>query len=108
MAAIKFIISILFLILVAFFSVKNMHSVGIVYYDLKFQPQSIDIPLMVVVLVPFVVGFLFAWFFGFLRTVGLQTGMARKNREINTLSAELDRLKTHSPSTEAMEAIRHN
>ncbi len=108
MAAIKFIISILFLILVAFFSVKNMHSVGIEYYDFQFQRQSIELPLMVVVLVPFVAGFLFAWFFGFLRSIGLQTSVARKNREINTLSAELDRLKTHTPSSQALHAVRDN
>ncbi len=106
MSAIKFIISILFLILVAFFSVKNMHSVEIMYYNFNFEPQTINIPLMIAVLVPFVAGFLFAWFFGFLQTVGLKTRVAKKNREINTLSAELDRLKTHTPSDQALHAVR--
>ncbi|MBT5632920.1 MAG: hypothetical protein HOJ13_09345, partial [Nitrospina sp.] len=54
MPAIKFILSILLLIVIASFAVKNMGSVEISYYDFKFQLHSIELPLMVVVVIPLI------------------------------------------------------
>lgn len=93
MPALKFILSILLLIVIASFAVKNMGSVEISYYDFEFQLNSIELPLMVVVVIPLIVGFLIAWIMGVFDRFKLKSTIRRQNKSISSMEEELDRLK---------------
>ncbi len=96
MTAIKFITAIVFLIFIAAFSVVNMESVPVSFYNYKFAVEKLEVPLIFVVLVPFVIGFLLAWFFALVARIKLKTTLMRKNRTIENLSKELEQLKSPS------------
>jgi uncharacterized integral membrane protein len=93
MPAIKFILSILLLIVIASFAVQNMDAVSIRYYDFKFQLHTLELPLMVVVVIPLIMGFLIAWFLGALEQFKLKTRIRKQNKSISSLEEELDTLK---------------
>lgn len=93
MPAIKFIISILLLIVIASFAVKNMGSVELSYYDLKLQLHTVELPLMVVLVVPLVLGFLIAWFMGMFDRFKLKSTIRQQKRSISSMEEELERLK---------------
>lgn len=100
MQPIKLIITILFLIFIAAFAVLNKGSVSVSYYDLHLVKQSLMVPLILVSLVPFVLGFVLAWSFTLLNRVKLKTAINKRNRTITSLNEELDRLKSHSKTSE--------
>lgn len=101
MSAIKFIISILFLIVIAAFSVVNRHSVSVFYYDLHTAKQMMEAPLIVVTLIPFVLGFLLAWTFSLVGQVKSKATIGKRNRTIASLNQDLDRLKSHTKDVES-------
>jgi len=100
MSSIKFIIAILFLIFIAAFTVVNRHSVPVFFYDLQLVKQSLEVPLILVALIPFVLGFVLAWSFTVLNRVKSKTIINKRNRTIASLNEELDRLKSHSKISE--------
>lgn len=100
MSSIKFIISILFLIFIAAFAVLNRDSVPVFYYDLHLVKQSVEVPLVLVVLVPFVMGFVLAWSVMVVNRVKSKAMINKRNRTIASLNEELDRLKTNSQISE--------
>lgn len=93
MPAIKFVLSILLLIVIASFAVKNMGSVELNYYDFKFQLHTIELPLMVVLVVPLILGFLIAWFMGLLDRFKLKSTIRKQKRSISSMEEELENLK---------------
>ena len=93
MPAIKFILFILLLIVIASFAVKNMAAVGISYYDFEFQLQTIELPLMVVMLIPLLLGFLIAWVLGLSELFKLKSTIRRQNKSISSMEEELESLK---------------
>jgi uncharacterized integral membrane protein len=93
MPAIKFILAIILLIVIASFAVQNMDAVVISYYDFKFQLHTVELPLMVVVVMPLILGFLIAWFFGVLERFKLKSRIRTQNRSISSLEEELANLK---------------
>ncbi|MBC8286062.1 MAG: LapA family protein [Nitrospinae bacterium] len=93
MPAIKFILSILLLIVIASFAVKNMGSVELSYYDLKLQLHLVELPLMVVLVIPLILGFLIAWFMGMFDRFKLKSTIRQQNRSIASMEEELERLK---------------
>ncbi|MBT3184750.1 MAG: LapA family protein [Nitrospina sp.] len=93
MPAIKFILFILLLIVVASFAVQNMTAVGISYYDFEFQPHTIELPLMVVIMIPLILGFLIAWVLGISDLFKLKSTIRRQNRSICSMEEELESLK---------------
>ncbi len=93
MPAIKFILSILLLIVIASFAVKNMGSVELNYYDLQLQIHTIELPLMVVLVIPLILGFLIAWFLGLFDRFKLKSTIRQQNRSISSMEEELDNLK---------------
>lgn len=94
MPAIKFILSILLLIVIASFAVQNMDSVKINYYDLKLDLHTIELPLMVVLVIPLVLGFLIAWFMGMFDRFKLKSTIRQQNRSISSMEEELELLKS--------------
>ena len=93
MPAIKFVLSILLLIVIASFAVKNMGSVELNYYDLSLQLHTIELPLMVVLVVPLVLGFLIAWFMGLLDRFKLKSTIRQPKRSLSSMEEELENLK---------------
>ena len=93
MPAIKFILFILLLIVIASFAVQNMVAVGISYYDFEFQLQTIELPLMVVMLLPLLLGFLIAWVLGLSELFKLKSTIRRQNKSISSMEEELESLK---------------
>ena len=93
MPAIKFILSILLLMGIASIAVQNMGSVEISYYDFKLQLHSLELPLMVVVVTPLILGFLIAWVLGLLERLKMKTQLRQQNKQISSMEEELDSLK---------------
>jgi uncharacterized integral membrane protein len=93
MPAIKFVLSILLLIVIALFAVQNMGSVEISYYDLRLQLHTLELPLMVVLVIPLILGFLIAWFMGLLDRFKLKSTIRQQKRALSTMEDELERLK---------------
>ena len=93
MPAIKFILSILLLIVIASFAVNNMGSVEFDYYDLQLQLHSIELPLMVVLVIPLVLGLLIAWFMDLFDRFKLKSIIRQQNRSISSMEEELENLK---------------
>lgn len=94
MPAIKFVLSILLLIVIASFAVKNMGSVELNYYDLSLQLNTMELPLMVVLLFSLVLGFLVAWFMGLLDRFKLKSTIRQQKRSISSMEEELENLKS--------------
>ena len=93
MPVIKFILFILLLIVIASFAVHNMASVGISYYDFEFQLQIIELPLIVVMVIPLILGFLIAWVMGMSDLFKLKSTIRRQNKSISSMEEELESLK---------------
>ena len=91
MSSIKFVLAILFLILIAAFSVVNRESVPVFYYDLQLAKQSLEVPMVFVVLVPFILGFILAWSFTIVNRVKSRAMIGKRNRTIASLNAELEK-----------------
>ena len=93
MPAIKFVLSILLLMVIASFAVKNMDSVEFNYYDLQLQLHSIELPLMMVLVIPLVLGFLISWFMDLFDRFKLKSIIRQQNRYISSMEEELENLK---------------
>ena len=95
MPAIKFVLCILLLIVIASFAVKNMGSVELNFYDLELQIHSIELPLMVVLVIPLVLGFLIAWFMGLFDRLKLKSTIRQQYQSISSMEEELENLKNN-------------
>ena len=93
MPVIKFILFILLLIVIASFAVQHMASVGISYYDFELQLQIIELPLIVVMVIPLILGFLIAWVMGMSDLFKLKSTIRRQNKSISSMEEELESLK---------------
>ena len=78
---------------IASIAVQNMGSVEISYYDFKLQLHSLELPLMVVVVTPLILGFLIAWVLGLLERLKMKTQLRQQNKQISSMEEELDSLK---------------
>ena len=70
-----------------------MGSVEFNYYDLQLQLHSIELPLMVVLVIPLVLGLLIAWFMDFFDRFKLKSIIRQQNRSISSMEEELENLK---------------
>ena len=93
MLAIKFIISIILLLLIASFAVKNMGAVELNYYDLKLQLHLVELPLMIVLVASLILGFLIAWFIGIFDQFKLKSTIRQQKRSISHMEDEIECLK---------------
>jgi uncharacterized integral membrane protein len=91
--ALKIILFLLLLIVFVSFVIKNMGSVDLYYYDYKLQMQVFSVPLFLVILATFTLGFLSAWFFGFLTQMRLKASLRKQTKAIQDMNEELGKLK---------------
>ena len=94
----KLILLILFTIFVAMFSVDNVHTVEVHYHDLRWHEQSISLPMNILVLGSFALGFFFTFLFTVFGKMRLKSQVRRKSREVVALQKDIDRLKPSSSS----------
>lgn len=93
MPAIKFILSIFLLIVIASFAVKNTGTIELNYYDLNLQLHLVELPLMVALVISLVLGFLIAWFIGIFSQFKLKSTIRKQNRYISSMEEEIEGLK---------------
>lgn len=93
MPTLKFIISILLLILITALAVKNMDPATINFYDFKLDPQTIQLPLSVVILGALFSGFISAWFLSFFTQVKLKAKLRKQTKIIENMGREMDKIK---------------
>ncbi len=86
MPAAKFIMFISVLMVIASFSVKNMHAVKVNYYNTKIELMSLETPLFNVIAASMIAGFFLAWFFGFLNQFQLQWKNRSLSNKVKALS----------------------
>lgn len=91
--AVKIVVFLIFLTVVVTFIVKNMAPVDLYYYNYKFQLQSVRVPLLVVILTSFVLGYLIAWMFGFVSRMQLKSQTRKQTRTIQDMNTEMQKLK---------------
>ena len=68
------------------------------YYDLQLQLHLIELPLMVVLVIPLVLGFLTAWFMDLFDRFKLKSIIRQQNRSISSMEEKLENLK-NNPQT---------
>jgi hypothetical protein len=72
-----------------------MGSVEFNYYDLQLQLHSVELPLMVVLVIPLVLGLLIAWFIDLFDRFKLKSIIRQQNRSISSMEEELKNLKNN-------------
>ena len=96
MLAVKYLILLIIIGVVMVFSTINMESVKVNYYNLAFEIESIDIPLILIAVLSAALGFIIAWFFEIAGIIKAKFRLSKQGREINKTSHELKDLKVQS------------
>jgi uncharacterized integral membrane protein len=104
MSAIKLILLVLFVILVAMFTVLNDGSVDVKYYDLHLHVQTITVSMTLLVLGSFGGGLFLALLFTVFGKMRLKSQVRRKNREVVSLQRDINRLRPSTASGHTSEA----
>ena len=92
--AFKLILSISLLIFIVSLAVKNATVVPIYYYDYQFQIQTVELPLLTVVLTSLLMGFMAAWAGGTFKQVKLRSQLKKHEKTIRQMSKELEKHKS--------------
>ena len=90
---VKLIIFVVLSLIVAVFIVKNVAPVELRYYDIYLEPQSVSIPLFLIMLISLAFGFSLAWVDGWVAKMKLKSVIRRNNRTIEALDDELRKYK---------------
>jgi uncharacterized integral membrane protein len=93
MPAVKLIIYFLMAILIASFAEQNMASVKINYYDFRLNSNTLELPLVTVVMIPLGLGLLGAWFMWLTSWLKMRIVIRNQKKAISSLEEELDKLK---------------
>ena len=93
MPAFKFILIVLFLIVISVFAVKNMDMVEVSFYDFELNSHDIKVPLLIVVLCSLGLGFLLAWVDGLVARMRLRGIIRKHERTIENFEIDLEKLK---------------
>ena len=70
-----------------------MGSVEVSYYDVKLQLQKVELPLMLVLVIPLILGFLISWILCMFERFKLKSTIRQQNRSITSIEEELETLK---------------
>lgn len=97
MPAVKSIIAICLLIVIVSLAVKNMNAVELGYYNYKLQSQSVQYPLLIVIIASLTVGFVFAWCIGFFKQIKLKSTIRKQGKTIDSLHEEIEKIKSPAP-----------
>ena len=95
MPAAKITFSILLLMVVVTFSVMNMNLVQIQYYDFQLHKQVLELPLLIVMFVSLLVGFVLSWFTGSLKQMRLKSLLRKSERAVRLLRDQVEKYKAN-------------
>ena len=93
MSAFKFILIVLFLIVISVFAVKNMDMVEVSFYDFELNSHDIKVPLLIVVLCSLGLGFSLAWIDGLVARMKLRAVIRKRERALENLEIDLEKSK---------------
>ncbi|TDJ52364.1 MAG: LapA family protein [Nitrospina sp.] len=93
MSAFKFILIVLFLIVISVFAVKNMDMVEVSFYDFELNSHDIKVPLLIVVLCSLGLGFSLAWIDGLVARMKLRAVIRKHERALENLEIDLEKSK---------------
>ena len=93
MSALKFILIVLFLIVISVFAVKNMDMVEVSFYDFELNSHDVKVPLLIVVLCSLGLGFSLAWIDGLVARMRLRVVIRKHERTIENFEIDLEKLK---------------
>ena len=97
MSPFKFVILIIFTLLVVVFAVKNMELVEVSFYDFSLNSHNIQMPLLVVIVISIGVGFTIAWIAGWISQIKYKAVLHRKDKTIEELQSQLNQFKPPPP-----------
>jgi len=96
MPAFKFILIVLFLIIISVFAVKNMDMVEVSFYDFELNSHDVKVPLLIVVLCSLGLGFSLAWIDGLVARMRLRGVIRKHERTIENIESDLEKIKIQS------------
>ncbi|MBF0275724.1 MAG: LapA family protein [Nitrospinae bacterium] len=102
MIAVKYFLLLLVIGVVVTLSVLNLDNVSINYYNLQFEVQSIEIPLIVLVIISASTGFLIAWMLGLLGAIKSKAKLKKQEKDIQKGNSEIADLKVKSAIPKAL------
>ena len=102
MTPLKLIIWMMILIAIGAFSVQNLQTVELKYYNFKFELKTILTPLVVVLLSSLFSGFFLAYLFGMVNNMRLKNIIRKQNHTIKNLDQKIAKITLNSsqPSEE--------
>ena len=102
MTPLKLIIWMIILIAIGAFSVQNLQTVELKYYNFKFELKTILTPLVVVLLGSLFSGFFLASLFGIVNNMRLKNFIRKQNHTIKNLDQKIAKITLNSsqPSEE--------
>ena len=90
----KVIIFVLLLMFVVTFSVENISLVSITYYDFYFQKQTLEVPVLVLISVSLLAGFILTWLVGVLKQMRLRSQLRKSERVVRSLTSQIEKYKS--------------
>jgi len=96
MLAVKYLILLIVIGVVTLFSTINMDPVKVNYYNLAFEIEHLEIPLILVSVLSAALGFIIAWFFEIAGIIKSKFKLSKQGREIKKTSHELNDLKVQT------------
>lgn len=96
MTVLKLIIWLLVLLVIVFFSVQNLQTIELKYYNFNFEQKSVMTPLIVVLLGSIFGGFLLASFFGIFNNMRLKNVIRRQNQTIKSLDQKVAQISLNA------------
>ena len=90
----KVIVFVLLLMFVVTFSVENISLVSITYYDFYFQKQTLEVPVLVLISVSLLAGFILTWLVGVLKQMRLRSQLRKSERVVRSLTSQIEKYKS--------------
>lgn len=93
MSALKIVLFVLLGLVISILAVKNLEMVELHYYDFALNSGSFKAPLLIVIIMSIVVGFLLAWVYGWFLSIKLKSAIRRQEKTISLLNADIEKLQ---------------
>jgi len=93
MPALKIVLFVLLGLIVSILAVKNLEMVELHYYDFALNSGSFKAPLLIVIMMSVVFGFLLAWVYGWVSELKLKSVIRFQNKTIEQLEADIEKMK---------------
>lgn len=99
MTPLKLIVWMIILIVIVAFSVQNLQTIELKYYNFKFELKTTLIPLIVVLLGSLFSGFFLASILGMVDNIRLKNNIRKQNQTIKNLDQKIAKLTLNSSNS---------